>query len=578
MTQTLNERYILEEKVGEGGMAVTYRARDLVLNRTVAVKVLRDQFTADPHFVERFRKEAQASARLSHEHIAGIYDTGVADGTYYIVMEFVEGTDLKQRLRREGPLPISTAVEFARQTASALEASHRNGIIHRDIKPHNILLTREGKVKVTDFGIAKLVSDGEDTGVILASVHYVSPEHVRGEMTTPCADIYSLGCVLFEMLTGRTVFDGDSALAVAHKQVYEQPPSPRALRPEISSALEAIVLRCLEKDPRTRYQSAAEVLAVLTQVQQAEQEATIVLSKPVAPPADATTALRRPVRQPQPAAPARPEPEPRGSSAGAWIIVMLFLVLAGVVGYGAWKVFGNTDPDPIGKKDRIVMPDLAGKTADEVKALLPTFGLSGVEKRELNDTVPEGQVFQQTPDPGTDLKDVTQVTYWISGGSTTFTMPGDLVAMTLDAAKRRVREAGFTGLFTVAKEGAEDVPKGQVVRTEPEAGAVVDRKGSVKLVLSIGPSAMKHGVYHPGSAPSLPESATVYVRIEMERPEGSPSELMWESTITPGDPIPDQPFDYPADKRTVVRMLYGKDETSPLETYEEKYFGTAKTP
>ncbi|MHB9027069.1 MAG: protein kinase domain-containing protein, partial [Armatimonadota bacterium] len=308
----LNDRYALEEKVGEGGMAVTWRARDLLLNRTVAVKLMREQFTADDHFVERFRREAQAAARLTHENVAGVYDTGQADGAYYIVMEFVEGVNLKQRLRREGALPILTSLEIARQIAIALDAAHRKGLVHRDIKPHNIMLNTQGKVKVTDFGIAKLASDGEDTGVIIGSVHYLSPEQARGEATTPSSDLYALGAVLFEMFTGRTVFEGENPMAVAHKQIYDRPPLPSTLRREISPAIDAIILRCLEKDPTARYHSAAEVQVVLSQlINQLAQEETIVTPIP-APSMDATMVYRAPANtaRAQPAPPQRRQPPP----------------------------------------------------------------------------------------------------------------------------------------------------------------------------------------------------------------------------------------------------------------------------
>ncbi len=569
MAQTvLNERYVLEEKVGEGGMAVTYRARDLLLNRTVAIKIMRDQFTADPHFVERFRREAQAAARLSHAAIASIYDTGVADGAYFIVMEFVEGTDLKQRLRRDGALPVPTTIEMARQIAAALDASHKSGLIHRDIKPHNILLTRDGKVKVTDFGIAKLVTDGEDTGVILASVHYVSPEHVRGEMSTPCSDIYSLGCVLYEMLTGHTVFDGDSALAIAHKQVYEQPPSPRALRAEIPAALEAVVLRCLEKDPHARYQTAAEVQQVLAQLLQPDTESTMLLTAPP-PPTDATVAVQRPVRRPAPAT--EPPPPPRGSSAGNWVIVILFMVFASVVGYGVYQVFFTHEPPPTPPPGKTYMPRLLGLSAEEAKTFLERYSLRGVAQSEPNDEVPEGQVCRQEPQERTVLSDNTPITYWVSEGPSIFPVP-DVALMSLDAAKRKIREAGYKADFAVKKEKSDEVVKGSVIRTEPAMGASVDRNGKVTLILSDGKEETVRGVYRPGSAPVVDDLESVYVKIEIEKPAGSEPVAMWYDTLKVGDPIPDQYFDYPSSQRVLVRMLIGKDDAS-LEKYEEKFFG-----
>ena len=580
--QVINDRYALEGKAGEGGMAVTYRARDLLLNRTVALKMMREQFTSDPQFVERFRREAQAAARLTHEHIAGVYDTGRANGSYYIVMEFVEGTDLKQHLRKDGPLPVLTMLDISRQIASALEAAHSTGLVHRDIKPHNILLNPDGKVKVTDFGIAKIASETEDTGVIIGSVHYLAPEQARGEATTPSSDIYALGAVMYEMLTGHTLFEGENAMAVAHKQIYNPPPHPRTLRPEVPAAVEAVVLRCLEKDPRMRYQSAAELQAVLTHlINGLTQEATVVIPSP--PTMDATMVYRKPVEAPVPHGNPMPQapPPPRQSSGAGWWIAILFLVLAGMVFYGGYIMFGpkDTTKPPVNNNTLgQLVPDLSGLESGQASELLQRRGFIGQSNHEYSTSMDAGKVCRQDPAAGSSIDQKTPVFFWISDGPSSFAMP-DVTGMSLDAAKREVRKAGYPDehAFIVNKEKS-DKPAGQVSRTDPPANGQVDRKtGKVTLVLSLGGITLTqhtivHETYHPGSAPYL-GGDTVYLRIEYERPAGSDPKEIWHGTLKKGEKIPDQLFDRWSDEKVVVRLLAAKDENSPLEKQGEDTFG-----
>lgn len=578
----LNERYALETKVGEGGMAVTYRARDLLLNRTVAVKVMREQFTTDPQFIERFRREAQAAARLNHEHIAGVYDTGRADGAYYIVMEFVEGTDLKHRLRREGALPMLTALEIARQTAAALEAAHRAGLVHRDVKPHNILLNQDGKVKVADFGIAKQASESDDTGVIIGSVHYLSPEQARGEATTAASDLYALGAVLYETLTGHTVFTGENAMAVAHKQIYEKPTPPSALQPGIIPAVDALVLRCLDKDPATRYQSAGEVKAALTQlITQLSQEETIVIPTPAM---DATTIISRPapVPTPPPTPASAPSPcpiylesgPPPRNGAGGWVIFTLAVVLVALGGFGYLKYFkpGATPRPPQvvpNTGPKVQVPELLGLTADQAADLLKRRNIVGQPDHEFNADVDEGVVGRQDPAPGDNISRNIPVIYWVSDGPRAFTVP-DVSRMSDAAAKRELRTAGFTGTFATPKKEESDVPKGFVIRTEPISGTLLDRKGKLTLVLSSGATPPIAETYDPGSAPDL-GSPTVFVRIEIERTKGD-TEVLWQGTVEPGKPIEPQTFDRKSSEKVTVRTLIAPSEDQPLDVHEEQRF------
>jgi serine/threonine-protein kinase len=583
----LNDRYALESKVGEGGMAVTYRARDLLLNRVVAIKLMREQFTSDPKFIERFRNEAQAAARLSHEHIASVYDTGSANGTHYIVMEFVEGTDLKQRLRRDGPLPVLTTLEIGQQIAAALEAAHGGGLVHRDIKPHNILLNREGKVKVTDFGIAKVVSDSEDTGVIMGSVHYLSPEQARGDATTPSSDIYALGCVLFEMLTGRTVFEGENAMAVAHKQIYEPAPHPRSLRPELPAILETLVLRCLQKEPAARFQSATEVKTALAQLgNQLAQEETVIIPAP--PASDSTIIYRKPLN----AAPVRPKQRPAAAKApeevvvqtqgrgGGWAIAVLFVILAAAVTFGGFWIYRDRQtPPPV----TMIMPGLLDLDEADAKRLLARHNLIARRSEEQHPTVAKGKIYQQEPAEGTEIDKNTRISYWVSEGSDRFMMP-DVSEISITVAKQYIRNAAedteqllVFGIPEEDKEYSETVPRGFVIRTDPPAGAEVSRtKGTkITLVISKGRKEIKviQAVYTPGKAVNLhPDDQTVYIKIEMENPVGSEPVTLVASTFVPGDDIPVLRFERKETETAVIRMYAARDENSELVLQEERTF------
>ena len=588
----LNDRYALEQKVGEGGMAVTYRARDLQLNRTVAIKLLREQFTSDPQYVERFRWEAQAAARLSHDNIAAVYDTGSANGSYYIVMEFIEGTDLKQRLRREGPLSILNALEIARQIAAALDAAHRSGLVHRDIKPHNILINQDGKVKVADFGIAKQTSEGEDTGVIMGSVHYISPEQARGEVTTPSSDLYSLGTVLFEMLTGRTLFEADNAMAVAHKQIYDRPPLPRTLRPEIPPAVESVVMRCLEKDPRARYQSAAEVQAVLAQLcNQLAQEETIIITPPAAPSMDSTMLYHAPAAKPvvvparpqvapvyppqqQPAGPNRPPnvAAPPGGNSTGWIIGILFVVLAVGVGIFAykWMTPPNPPPSPVDPAQALTVPSVLQKDQNTAQSLLTAAGFV-VTVQPGNDasTLP-GVVYNQDPPANTPAKKGDTVTIFVSGNATPvpvkLTMP-DVAGKTVDDATQAIKAAGFTGKISQKTQESPTALPGTVISSTPPASASVDSTSKVTLLVAL--STVTETV-DMGTVPDIGVPMT-YVCLKVENPSGSTATVILEGEMKPNDPIKTLLVKHNVNDQIHVILFAGKDKDN-LSEYSDKYF------
>src|SRR5690349_1961358 len=361
-------RYKAEKRLGSGGMAEVWCATDDVLGRRVALKLLGSRFAEDDDFRERFKREAQAAAGLAHPNIVGIFDRGEWDGTPYIAMELVDGRTLKDLVRERGPLPPDVATNLTIQILRALGYAHRRGIVHRDVKPQNVILDQEGQAKVADFGIARSGgSEMTETGTILGTVQYASPEQAQGQPVSPRSDLYSAGIVLYELLTGRVPFEGESAVAVALKQVSEPPVPPSQLRPGISPALEAVVLRALEKDPARRFASADEFVAALEAARRA--------------PA-------RPVQlEPAPGEPWVEEEEP-GSRWWLWLLALL--VVAGVA-LGAYLLTAGK---------QVEVPHVVGMTADEASATLHRDELEVAYRSEVSQSVPRNQVIQQSPGAG----------------------------------------------------------------------------------------------------------------------------------------------------------------------------------
>ncbi len=603
MTQrTLNDRYILDGPVGEGGMGVTYKAHDNLIDRVVAVKMMREQFASDPAFIERFLREVRSSAKVSHENIRLIYDTGQADGNYYIVMEYVEGEDMKQRLRREGPLPLATAVEFGRQIAAAIAAAHKGGLVHRDIKPHNILITTDGKIKVTDFGIAKQVSEGDDTGVIVGSVHYLSPEQARGENTTPLSDIYSLGAVLFEMFTGRTMFEGEGGIAVAHKQIYEKAIPPRQIRPKIPAAIEHIIMRCLEKEPRNRYQSAADVAAALERVKkELHQDETVVIQRTAMTPPDATMIYRKPAAAAAPApepvsaprrAPAPPYQEPPSNN--GWLIVSLFVML-GLFVIGATYILmrppgGNNRPALAQNVPNLCVDNL---TKDRAISLLKLNQLNGEAEEEYSETTPKGIVFRQSPNSGTDIDAGSTVRFTVSKGPapTESLIIPDFTGKGEEEARKVLTDMKYTGTIEVKKE-ISTLPKDTITRTEPPVKTPLGFKDKLTIVIAmedpvIAPppppedkpyeitDTFKYRVKDEGQGPA----AQVFVRVTLEKAGEDETEIFPTSPFMPESNIPTVTFKRMSDKKAVIRLYTGPyDKNVNKLTATQNYLPVANKP
>ena len=476
-------RYRVTEKIGSGGMADVYKAVDEVLGRTVAVKVLHARYASDPGFVQRFRQEAAAAANLSHPNIVNIYDWGQDTDTYYIAMEYVRGTDLKALVEQRGAIDPLKVAEYGAQSCAALSVAHGYDIIHRDIKPQNIVLTPDGQIKVMDFGIARAGNTNmTQTGSVLGTAQYVSPEQAQGRTLTAASDLYSLGIVLYELTTGRLPFEGDTPVSVALKQVNEPPIPPRQINPAIPSSLEAVILKAMAKQPKDRYASAEEMRRDLLRVVQGQASDALAgagvagAAAAVQPGMDATSVM--PSLDDQVPAPIRRAPAPpRKASPWPWIALAAVLV-AGAIGV-AWALglFGTPG---------VTVPDLAGRTVQEAEAALVTAGLTlGPQTEEFNDAVEAGIVFDQSPEPGVEIDKGSEVKVVVSKGTEMVEVP-DFTGMTEADAARLASNSGLD-LDVPERKPSKDVPKGEVITQTPEPGAQATKGSLVTLVISEGP-------------------------------------------------------------------------------------------
>ncbi|HET7429160.1 MAG TPA: Stk1 family PASTA domain-containing Ser/Thr kinase, partial [Gaiellales bacterium] len=433
-------RYRLERRIGTGGMADVYLAEDETLHRQVAIKILADRYTQDEGFVERFRREATAAAGLNHPNIVSIYDRGECDGTYYIAMEYIDGPTLKEEITSRAPLPEAEAVGYAQQVLQALEFAHRRGVIHRDIKPHNMMLTEDGLLKVTDFGIARAANQVEMTevGSIVGTAQYLSPEQARGQTVGPQSDIYSLGVVLYEMLTGEVPFTGSSAVEIAMKQVNERPVPPSQKNRLISPAVEAIVMRALAKDPAMRFRSAREMADELERarrglgVSQDTQQATQVIGAYEA--AGATQVMgAAPTGVMTAGGGPPPQQQPR-RSALPWILVLLLLIASAVVGYIVYQQL---------QTDQVKVPNVAGFTELQAKSQLQQAGFTTATERKASKTVPAGTVIGTDPPGGSEADKGSQVTILLSTGPKSVKLP-DLHGKPLSQALQTLADLGLS--------------------------------------------------------------------------------------------------------------------------------------
>ncbi len=454
--QTLNNRYELLAEIGRGGMATTYRARDRVLDREVAVKVMHPHLGQSPEFAAAFRREAQAAARLSHPNIAAVYDSGQDGGNHFLVMELVSGETLKARLKRAaGPLPITEAAAVARQIALALQTAHAHGLIHRDIKPPNVLVAKDGTVKVADFGIAQAASaTAEDETRVVGSANYLAPEQARGEPGAPTSDIYALGVVLYELLTGVLPFTGATPVAVAHRHLYDTARVPRDLNPAVPQRLQEVVLKALQKRPEQRYPDIAAFIAALDGA-----------TKEAAPSSQVITTARRKRRRAVPLALAA--------------IVLIFVAGIGVTLFAQMRTNSG---------DGVTVPALIGTDLISARALLTSLGLRLIPAgEEFDDQRSSGVIIRQEPGPGAKTTADSQVQVWMSKGrqSNQVAIP-DLTGSPLESARDEIENLGLL-TDRIMQEYHPTIASGFVTRTLPPAGRMLSPDSRVVIYVSIGP-------------------------------------------------------------------------------------------
>ncbi|RBY80849.1 Stk1 family PASTA domain-containing Ser/Thr kinase [Geodermatophilus sp. TF02-6] len=525
--QVLGQRYEIGGVLGRGGMAEVHRGRDLRLGREVAVKVLRSDLARDPSFQVRFRREAQAAASLNHPAIVAVYDTGedrtATGATPYIVMEYVEGETLRDVLRREGPLPPARAMSLAADICAALDFSHRNGIVHRDVKPGNVMITPDGAVKVMDFGIARAVSDSAatmtSTAAVIGTAQYLSPEQARGESVDARSDVYSVGCLLYELVTGAPPFTGDSAVSVAYQHVREDPKRPSSVDPAIPPELDAILLKALAKNPANRYQSAAEMRNDLLRALAGQR----VEATPVMDDAEKTAVIGVPPggydmgEDDDDAARRR-----RRNRVVAAVVAALLLVGAVVT---ALLVSGGDEqgPAPVA---RVAVPTLVGQQRAAAEAALADAGLQlgEVTTQTTDDDAQVGAVLESDPAGGAQVDEGTPVDLVVGVGPDTVTVP-PVVNLAEDDARTALQNAGLTGRVTTDRVDSTE-PEGTVVAVDPRQGSDVAPGTAVTLSVSDGDAQVPNvvGQQQAAATQALRGAGftnTTVEQVDSDQPEGT---------------------------------------------------------
>ena len=483
----LGERYELGEVIGRGGMAEVHEGKDLRLGRRVAVKILRPDLARDPSFQARFRREAQSAASLNHPNVVAVYDTGEdvladVDGAGsvvpYIVMEYVDGMTLRQLMLSGRRLLPERALEITSGTLAALDYSHRHGIVHRDIKPANVMLTRGGDVKVMDFGIARALADSGQTmtqaSAVLGTAHYLSPEQARGEVVDSRSDIYSTGCLLYELLTGRPPFTGESPVSIAYQHVSEQPVPPSQLDPAVTPQIDTIVLTALAKRPEDRYQTAAEMRADVERA-----IAGLPVTAPV-PVLSTDTAVMAPIGAVAAYAPAADDVKTRSP----WFWVLLTL---GVLAVGIGTLFVGRALFGTPAVERVTVPNVVGLPVTQVQAELAKQGLVlGTQTPQASTTVPKDSVLSQNPPAGDQIDKGTRVDITFSTGKDQAIVPNLVGLSTQDDARQALLAVGL--LLGPVKQVDSAQPLGFVVAQNPATGASVDAGTAVSISVSNGKS------------------------------------------------------------------------------------------
>ncbi|MBA2874038.1 Stk1 family PASTA domain-containing Ser/Thr kinase [Thermaerobacillus caldiproteolyticus] len=490
----LSGRYKIMSLIGGGGMANVYLARDMILERDVAIKVLRFDFSSDEQFIKRFHREAQAATSLNHENIVSIYDVGEDEGIYYIVMEYVRGYTLKQYIQQHAPLSVPKAIDIMEQLTSAIAHAHENGVIHRDIKPQNILIDEHGNVKVTDFGIAVALSSTTitQTNSVLGSIHYLSPEQARGGITTAKSDIYSLGIVMFELLTGRLPFSGESAVSIVLKHLQAETPSPKAWNPNIPQSVENIILKATAKDPFYRYQSVREmnedIRTALNPDRLNEKKFTIpdddeptkaipIIKEGDMIPDEQSTIVRDENGEKTDGSSVQTPKKKRKWI--AWIIAALLFLVAVGVSVVTWvpALFFPND---------VTVPDVTNKDYDEAVEKLSSLGFEIKNTVDMEDNeITEGKVVRTKPEAGKTVKEGTAITIYKSIGKKKVEF-GNFIGENIDDVEEQLKNEKF--LLVKRNERYSDEPAGTIIEQFPSPGEkVVPDETEVTFTVSIGP-------------------------------------------------------------------------------------------
>ncbi|QDQ89458.1 Stk1 family PASTA domain-containing Ser/Thr kinase [Rhodococcus sp. WB9] len=498
--RNLSSRYELGEILGFGGMSEVHLARDVRLSRDVAIKVLRADLARDPTFYLRFRREAQNAAALNHPAIVAVYDTGEAETDAgplpYIVMEYVDGDTLRDIVRSEGPMAPRRAMEVISDVCAALDFSHRNGIVHRDVKPANVMINRAGAVKVMDFGIARAISDASSpmtqTAAVIGTAQYLSPEQARGEQVDARSDVYSLGCVLFEILTGEPPFKGDSPVAVAYQHVREDPQTPSVVNPDIPRELDSVILKAMSKNPANRYQTAADMRSDLVRVLGGQRpSAPMVMSDE-----DRTTILgavdsgagnyRRP-QSPTPATASKTdggEPDKKKNPMRVALMALGALIVVGIVGAFLWSV------GPGSKADQVTMPDVTNQAADDAETTLQNLGFRVARQQKPDAVVATGNVITTRPVGGVQVDEGSTITLEVSSGPEQVKVPR-LAGLTQQEAQQELNAVGLRLDTAVARAPSDVSDVDKVIEQNPSSGASISLDSEVAVTLGTGPEQIR---------------------------------------------------------------------------------------
>ncbi|MFC9549804.1 Stk1 family PASTA domain-containing Ser/Thr kinase [Rhodococcus sp. NPDC056960] len=498
--RNLSSRYELGEILGFGGMSEVHLARDVRLSRDVAIKVLRADLARDPTFYLRFRREAQNAAALNHPAIVAVYDTGEAETEAgplpYIVMEYVDGDTLRDIVRGEGPMAPRRAMEVISDVCAALDFSHRNGIVHRDVKPANVMINRAGAVKVMDFGIARAISDASSpmtqTAAVIGTAQYLSPEQARGEQVDARSDVYSLGCVLFEILTGEPPFKGDSPVAVAYQHVREDPQTPSVVNPDIPRELDSVILKAMSKNPANRYQTAADMRSDLVRVLGGQRpSAPMVMSDE-----DRTTILgavdsgagnyrRTPATSANAAAKTDGgEPDKKKNPMRLALMALGALIVVGIVGAFLWSV------GPGSKADQVTMPDVTNQAADDAETTLQNLGFRVSRQQKPDAVVATGNVITTRPVGGVQVDEGSTITLEVSSGPEQVKVPR-LAGLSQQEAQQELNAVGLRLDTAVARAPSDTSDVDKVIDQNPTSGASISLDSEVAITLGTGPEQIR---------------------------------------------------------------------------------------